>query len=455
MVSKSALFHPTTRKVTRLAGVETSAKFLQCWLPGCDCLENPTRHLSFPGSDTLIPLDYSLYFHIPFCKHRCAYCDFNTYAGQEALIPAYVDALCREIQGIGKAARAERGGSKVEAHTIFFGGGTPSLMTPKQFEMILQTVHDSFDFRSPQSKETIETSLEANPGTVTLDSLRDLRRIGFNRVSFGVQSAHPDELRQLERIHDFYDVIQSVQWARKAGFENLNLDLIFGLPEQTLSRWQESLRRAVDLGPEHLSLYALTVEPGTPFGRWAGRGLMAMPDPDLAADMYEWAGEFLEGEGYEQYEISNWSKPGYQCRHNLQYWHNQPYLGFGAVAHGCAARMRVANILRIKTYIEHLQADTLIPGISFPLSPATVTQTRLTPRVEMQETMMLGLRLTREGVSAATFQERFGYEMQFVFAKEIDELVRLGLLEWVGDILRLTKKARLVGNQAFLRFVGE
>ena len=172
--------------------------------------------------------------------------------------------------------------------------GRPRCLAPKQFEKILQTVHASFDLRPSDPSGTLETSLEANPGTVTLDSLRDLRRIGFNRISFGVQSAHPDELRQLERIHDFFDVIQSVKWARQAGFDNLNLDLIYGLPEQTLSRWQDSLRRAVDLGPEHLSLYALTIEHGTPFGRWAARGLLPMPDPDLAADMYEWAGEYLE-----------------------------------------------------------------------------------------------------------------------------------------------------------------
>jgi oxygen-independent coproporphyrinogen-3 oxidase len=393
---------------------------------------------------------YSLYFHIPFCRHRCAYCDFNTSAGQEALLPAYVEALCREIRSV--AASAPK---RLPVHTIFFGGGTPSLLTPKQFGKILQTVHASFDLPPSDPSGTLETSLEANPGTVTLDSLRGLHSLGFNRISFGVQSVHLDELRQLERIHDFFDVIQSFKWARQAGFDNLNLDLIYGLPEQTLSRWQESLRRAVDLGPEHLSLYALTIEHGTPFGRWAARGLLPLPDPDLAADMYEWAGEYLEGHGYEQYEISNWSKPGCQCRHNLQYWRNRPYLGFGAGAHGCADRLRVANVLRIKAYIERLHPDTLIPATPFPLSPATVNQTRLTPRVEMQETLMLGLRLTCEGVSAAAFQERFGQEMQSVFGKEIGELERLGLLEWAGDVLRLTPHARLVGNQAFLRFVGE
>ena len=152
--------------------------------------------------------------------------------------------------------------------------------------------------------------------------LRDLRSLGFNRLSLGVQSAHPDELRQLERIHDYFDVIDAVSWARRAGFDNLNLDLIFGLPEQSLDRWQATVKLVLGLHPEHLSLYALTVEHGTPFGRWAKRGLLSVPDPDAAADMYEWAGEALEAAGFEQYEISNWAKPGRQCRHNLQYWRN-------------------------------------------------------------------------------------------------------------------------------------
>jgi len=226
----------------------------------------------------------SLYFHIPFCIHRCAYCDFNTYAGQEPLIPAYVEALCREIKIVAFSAP-----ERLSAHTIFFGGGTPSLLSADQFESILKTVQDSFNL-TPD----VEISLEANPGTLTLDFLRDLRTLGFNRISLGVQSVHADELHQLERIHDTFDVIEAVTWARRAGFDNLNLDLIFGLPEQPLDRWQATVNFILGLHPEHLSLYALTVEHGTPFGRWAQRGLLSMPDPDTAADMYEWAGEALE-----------------------------------------------------------------------------------------------------------------------------------------------------------------
>jgi oxygen-independent coproporphyrinogen III oxidase len=248
-------------------------------------------------------------------------------------------------------------------------------------------------------------------------------------------------------------VIEAVNWARQAGFDNLNLDLIFGLPEQTLERWQGTVRFVIGLKPEHLSLYALTVEHGTPFGRWARHGMLPMPDPDQAADMYEWAAETLEAAGFEQYEISNWAKPGRQCRHNLQYWRGKPYLGFGAGAHGFADGMRISNVLRIKTFIERIKDNSQISRITFPVSPGTVNQTRISRHVEMQEMMMTGLRLTQEGVSAQDFEDRFDVNMKAVFEKEIDELVRLDLLEWANQSLHLTKRGRLLGNQAFMRFV--
>lgn len=404
----------------------------------------------------------SIYLHIPFCTHRCAYCDFNTYAGQEALIPAYANALCREIEIV--AARL----GKESIHTIFFGGGTPSLLPLRQFEQIFAALYAHFHIL-PDA----EISLEANPGTVSLDDLRGLRALGFNRISFGVQSFHPDELRQLERIHTPFDVFDAVRWARRAGFENLNLDLIYGLPEQSLERWLATLRWAISLAPEHLSLYALTLEHGTPFGRWAAQGLLPLPDPDLAAEMYERASEMLESAGYVQYEISNWAKdkerrsldilvpPSFACRHNLTYWRAEPYLGFGAGAHAYWGGVRSSNVLRIKTYIERLNLFEEKHGPSAlrfaPLSPAVVNHHRLVRDEEMRETMMLGLRLTREGVSCQRFAGRFGIEMTDVFGKEIAQLLDLGLVEWVHDdtttILRLTRHARLLGNQVFIRFV--
>jgi oxygen-independent coproporphyrinogen III oxidase len=395
----------------------------------------------------------SLYFHIPFCVHRCAYCDFNTYAGQEDSIPAYVRSINREIQVVGESVSP-----KLRAHTIFFGGGTPSLLTASQFESILDSIHSNFDM-TPDA----EISLEANPGTCSPEYLKDLRAMGFNRISFGVQSANPEELRLLERIHDYGDVLDSVKWSREAGFDNLNLDLIYGLPEQTMARWQNTLKLVLGLHPEHISLYALTLEHGTPFGRWASRGLLPTPDPDLDAEMYELASERLEGAGYGNYEISNWSKPGYQCQHNLQYWRNRPYLGLGAGAHGYAGGYRYSNVLRIKTYINRLEEQDRT-DLLFPLTPATVSHHWNSLREDMQETMLTGLRLTQEGVTEASFRERYSLEMLEVFGGEIKELTRLGLLEWVhnepvqqipGRLLRLSKKGILLGNQVFMRFVGD
>ncbi len=388
-----------------------------------------------------MPETYSLYFHIPFCRHRCAYCDFNTYAGQEASIPRYIQALCAEIRLIGEC----RGRLKVG--TIFFGGGTPSLLTAAQFDEILQKIYLYFDVDSQA-----EISLEANPGTVSPGSLTDLRAAGFNRISYGVQSANPEELRMLERIHSYREVIDAFKWSRRAGFDNLNMDLIYGLPGQGLESWQTTVKLVTGLGPEHISAYALTLEHGTPFGRWAARGLLTIPDPDMAATQYEWTTEFLDSLGYGLYEISNWCQPGHECRHNLQYWRNLEYLGLGAGAHGYADGCRYSNVLRIKSYIDRL-SNSSDDDIKFPLSPAAVNQHRNTARENMQETMLTGLRLTREGISATGFQNRYGTGLTSAFGKEIEKLTAVGLLEWSGDCLRLTVRGRLIGNQVFLEFV--
>lgn len=389
---------------------------------------------------------YSLYLHVPFCRHRCAYCDFNTYAGQEGLIPDYVRALCREIEVVARAAPA-----RLPVHTIFFGGGTPSLLPPPAYESILNTIAGCFDLR-----EGYEATLEANPGTVSLDYLTSLRNLGFNRVSFGVQSAHPEDLALLERQHNYLDVVQAVEWSRKAGFSNLSLDLIFGVPFQTLERWQRTVDLVLGLKPEHLSLYALTVEHGTPFQHWTARGLVPLPDDDLAADMYEWAGERLAQAGFAQYEISNWAtrrgETLLSCRHNLQYWRNQPYLGFGAGAHGYAGGYRTANVLGIRAYIERCQDET---PREFPLGPALANAQPVDEHTAMGETMMVGLRLTEEGVSDADFARHFGKDLRAVYPKQIEMLSSQGLLEWFDDRLRLTKRGHLLGNRVFREFIGD
>ncbi len=426
-------------------------------------------------------MNTSIYIHIPFCKHRCAYCDFNTYAGQEDSIPAYIDALIREIDFVANQRIKESAiqlpdystsqlSNYSTIHTVFFGGGTPSLLSAPQFDSILRALRSAFTFTADA-----EISIEANPGTISPEKLIAIRAAGINRISFGVQSANTEELRMLERIHDFFTVIEAASTARKAGFDNLNLDLIYGLPEQTLASWQTTLQRIVDLHPEHISAYALTLEHGTPFGRWSSKGLLPLPDPDLAAEMYEYAEEFLESKGYVHYEISNWAKNverstlnvqrSYECRHNLQYWHSLPYLAFGAGAHGYANGYRYSNALRIKTYIERLSPPSASGLLPFPLSPATVNQHKQTLKDDMSEYMLNNLRLTNVGAAESDFRLRFGSRLLDVYPKEIEELVKNGLLEYAktseapknGETsevcLRLTKRGRLLGNQVFMQFL--
>ncbi len=394
---------------------------------------------------------HSIYLHIPFCQHRCSYCDFNTFAGMGRWVPAYVAALCQEIRQV-----SAKSPEHIPVHTIFFGGGTPSLLPADQLGQILGTLRACFDLQ-----KGAEITMEANPGTVSASYLAQVFAQGVNRLSFGMQSAHPDDLRLLERQHDYFDVLQAVQWARAAGFQNLSLDLIFGLPEQSLERWQETLARAVAMQPEHLSLYALTIEHGTPLQkRWA-HGLVPLVDDDLAADMYEYAMASLPQAGYEQYEISNWARRDaagrlFSCRHNLQYWYNQPYLGFGAGAHGFAGGSRTMNVGGIRPFIERCGAEKLADQ-PFPAGPATRRTIPVDRWTEMQEMMMVGLRLTQEGVSASAFEARFDQPLPDAFKKEIGYLLQARLLEWTDGTdprLRLTQRGRMLGNQVFMQFVG-
>ena len=394
------------------------------------------------------------------------------------MIPAYVDALCQEVRVVSKRLLTTESPKRLTVGTIFFGGGTPSLLSPSQFDSVFRAIRAGFTVTADA-----EITMEANTGACSFDDLLALRSLGINRLSFGAQSANAEELRMLERAHDFFDVIEAVASARKAGFDNLNLDLIYGLPEQTLRTWQTSVKRVIDLHPEHISAYALTLEHGTPFGRWAAKGLLPLPDPDLAAEMYEWTSEALESAGYGQYEISNWAKtvgshkskgesltfdpqplnPVFACRHNLQYWRSRPYLAFGAGAHGYARGYRYSNVLRIKTYIDRLIDRHPAPSHPFLLSPAIVNHHKQTLQNDMSEFMMTGLRLTREGVSTDEFHSRFNAALSQVYEKEIEELLKLGLVEWressssggndASARLRLTPRARLLANQAFMKFV--
>ena len=387
------------------------------------------------------PAAAGFYIHIPFCQAKCIYCDFNSYAGCQPLFAPYLEAVHREMADIGSSIADL---PLPETRTLYIGGGTPTLLPTSDLVALIHQAQHTFNLHAGA-----EMTIEANPGTVDAASLHILYTAGINRLSIGIQSFDDALLHTLGRIHTAQQAIQAVHAARTAGLKNLNLDLMFGLPGQTLGIWRESMEQAIGLSPQHLSLYALTVEPGTPLADRIASGKIPLPDDDLAADMYEWAEEFLDQEGYIHYEISNWSRPGYECQHNLVYWRNDPYLGIGAGAHSwsravnCTAGERWANLASPAEYIAAL-AQGLLP---------VKERECIDLRLEMAETMMMGLRLLQEGVSRSRFEARFGAPMERFYAAEIAELQEQGLLELTGDRIRLTKRGHLLGNQVFAQFL--
>src|SRR5690606_9116151 len=303
----------------------------------------------------------------------------NIYTRRAHLIAPYMAALRREIALVGAYARRP-------ALSGYFGGGTPSLVPTGEIAATLGACRATFAL-----EDDAEITLELNPESADPDDLRALRQAGVNRLSIGMQSAHAEELKLYARLHTHEDVQQAVRRARAAGFDNISLDLIYGAPRQTMRMWQESLHAALALEPEHISFYSLTIEDGTTFDRWAKSGRIPQPDPDLAADMYEWATDVLAGAGYDQYEISNWALPCKASRHNLQYWRCEPYLGLGAGAHGYAAGVRTQTVLRPEEYIARLEAQA--GPRPFPLTDAVAETEPIDRDTAMAEAMIMGLRL--------------------------------------------------------------
>ena len=387
----------------------------------------------------------SLYLHIPFCRHRCAYCDFNTYSGLGELHDRYARALAAEVNQVAAAyADTEEAAASLPLHTLFIGGGTPSLLTATALAEILESVHDHFEVL-PDA----EITMEANPGTVDGPYLRAVRDLGVNRLSFGMQSAIATELAFLEREHDYQAVVEAFRLSREAGFDNLSLDLIYGLPGQSLSAWRQSLEAALALRPEHLSLYCLTIEAGTPLQRRLHTGKVQAPDPDLAADQYELACNLL-AEDWEHYEISNWARPGRACRHNLTYWRNQEYLGLGAGAHGYAAGYRYAVVRHPRTYLNRIYGGA---SRGYPLSAAVADAHPVTPGEEMSDTIITQLRLLEEGLDLAQFARRFGRALRSVHGETVEQLIGWELLWEREGRLLLTERGRFLSNQVFYRFI--
>ena len=378
----------------------------------------------------------SLYLHIPFCHTRCHYCDFNTYAGILPLREPYVRALITEVELAGQLAQLTDGAPR-RSRTIFFGGGTPSLLTVKQITRLLAACRKAFAV-----DEQAEITLEANPGTLSFEQLKGLRAAGINRLSLGSQSFDAELLHTLGRIHSPDEIVLALSNARAAGFTSINLDFMFGLPGQTMQHWKTTLDRALALHPEHFSLYSLIIEEGTLFYTWTNEGRIIPGDEDLCADMYEYADERLQAEGYENYEISNWALPGHQSRHNLTYWRNLPYLGMGAGAHSFFEGRRFSNILDPQEYITLLKKQQRPEAESELIDRAH----------EMSETAFLALR-TAQGLHLPTFEERFAEPFTQFVGMRLRTVEEAGLLEQEHEWIRLSKRGRLLGNEVFLRLL--
>jgi oxygen-independent coproporphyrinogen-3 oxidase len=387
-------------------------------------------------------LMYSLYIHIPFCAIHCTYCAFNIYTRAEALIPTYVEAVRADLRALGKAASGQR----VPLHTIYLGGGTPSLLTPAQIGAILTTCRETFEVL-PDA----EISMEVNPTAADVAYFEAVREMSVNRLSIGMQSAQPDELRLMLRDHAPDAAPRVVDAARRAGFTNLNLDLIFGLPDQTMDSWMRTVCAALALQPDHLSMYSLELEPNTAMTVKIERGKLAEPDDDLTADMYEAADELVTEAGFAQYEISNWARPGFECLHNMQYWRYLPYLGVGAGAHGFVEGIRYEVVKRPRAYIA--RALSPHPPTLFPLTATVESYLAVDTSEAMAEYVFTGLRMVRAGISATAFYRRFGRPIDMVYGRQIARLVGEGLLSREGDIIRLSRSARMISNRVSSAFI--
>lgn len=377
----------------------------------------------------------AIYIHIPFCRTRCAYCDFVTYTGKDGLMASYVSAVKSELRRHAAFVRDT-------VPSVYFGGGTPSRLSVSEVGGILTVIRENYTLA-----DDAEITFEMNPCDVTGEKAQGLAAAGINRVSLGVQSAVPGELKSMNRRHTREQTIEAVEILRKAGIENITLDLIYGYPGQMPDSWQVSLEAALSLRPRHLSMYALNVEEGSILARQVAMGKVTLPSDDLTVALYEQGNTFLREHGFEHYEISNWAAaPEYESRHNRQYWLNREYLGIGAGAHGYFEHLRTENTGSIEDYIQKMKDSPDRYAAAVERAPQDET-------IEMQNTMMLGLRLLREGISVERFTERFGKDPHEVFRKELRRLKQKSLITEDEGIIRLCEKMVPVANQAFMEFV--
>ena len=379
-----------------------------------------------------------LYLHIPFCRRKCLYCDFCSFAGRTGDYRRYLKALKKELQ--------QRWDPQWQVATIYIGGGTPTVLSPSALTDLLYEIK-----KVARVKPQAEVTVEANPGTVDGTGLAQLRAAGVNRLSLGAQSGNDRFLKILGRSHTTTDVETTVDLARQVGFANLNLDLIYGLPGETLDDWQQTLRWATALQPDHLSCYGLQVEVGTPLYTMVQEGRVRLPSEDEASAMFMANTQILPAAGYEQYEISNFARRSragdawsgdYRCRHNLIYWQYQDYLGLGLAAASTVAGQRWVNLCNLKEYISAMDSGT---------APTALTET-LTPQQEMAEMLMLGFRLTA-GPDPVVFERRWGVSLDEVLGERVKPLLSGGFLQKEAGTYQLTPRGMLVSNQVLTQLL--
>ncbi|MFQ6950075.1 MAG: radical SAM family heme chaperone HemW [Blautia hansenii] len=375
--------------------------------------------------------DLGLYIHIPFCVKKCEYCDFLSWNAEEEERQQYVAALLSEIESYREFAKGYR------VSTIFIGGGTPSVLLPKQMEDILQKIYEIFEL-----ERRAEITIEVNPGTVDEEKLQCYKENGVNRLSMGLQSVKDEKLRLLGRIHTYQEFVESYELARKAGVDNISIDLISSVPGQTLQEWKEELETAAAQNPEHISVYQLIIEEGTPFYEKYAEHPELLPDEETSREIYLWTGKFLKEAGYEQYEISNYAKPGKESRHNLKYWERGDYLGLGLGAASMVRNIRMSNTKDMRTYLERCdKPKTMREDVQFLEEPR-----------QMEEFMFLGLRKTR-GVSKKEFKRIFGREMDMVYEKALHKCLENGMLLAHKDRIFLSEEGTLLSNMVLSEFL--
>ncbi|WP_072446625.1 radical SAM family heme chaperone HemW [Blautia sp. Marseille-P3201T] len=375
--------------------------------------------------------DLGLYIHIPFCVKKCEYCDFLSWSAGEEEREQYVNALLSEIESYKEFAKGYR------VSTVFIGGGTPSVLLPKQMERILQKVYEVFEL-----EKRPEITIEVNPGTVDEEKLQCYKENKINRLSMGLQSVKDDKLRLLGRIHTYQDFVDSYELARKVGFDNISLDLISSIPGQTLQEWKEELETAAAQKPEHISVYQLIIEEGTPFYEKYAEHPELLPDEETSREIYLWTGKFLKEAGYEQYEISNYAKSGKESRHNLKYWERGDYLGLGLGAASMVRNIRMSNTKDMKVYLERCsQPKTMREDVQFLEEPR-----------QMEEFMFLGLRKTR-GISKKEFRRIFGRDIDMVYEKALHKCLENGMLVEHKDWISLSEEGVLLSNAVLSEFL--